>query len=89
MKTQLKSIEREKNDMKSGVFMELKTNFKHITGMWPKTAKFDNEAQRLDSWQTTAVIKSKIYGPSKRLIICEEAVQHLSAEKKKYDEYLK
>ena len=71
------------------MFAELKSDFKHITGMWPKTAKFADETQRLESWQTTTVIKNKIYGPSKRLIICEEGVQHLSAEKAKYDEFLK
>lgn len=89
MRNQLKSIAREKQELEAEVFMELKRNFKHITGMWPKTAKFETEAQRLDSWQTTAVIKQKIYGPSRRLIICEEGVQRLSAEKAKYDEFLK
>ena len=74
MKNQLKSIAREKQELKAEVFAELKSDFKHITGMWPKTAKFDNETQRLESWQTTTVIKNKIYGPSKRLIICEEGV---------------
>ena len=43
MKNQLKSIAREKQELKAEVFAELKSDFKHITGMWPKTAKFDNE----------------------------------------------
>ena len=54
--------------------MDLKEKFKHITGMWPKTAKFKNEAERFESWHTTAVINKKIYGPSKKLILCEEGV---------------
>ena len=66
----------------------LKSTFKHITGMWPKTAKFKNEDDRLQSWQTTSVIKAKVYSPSKRLIICEQGVDVLEEEKKKYDDFL-
>ena len=70
------------------MLQNLKTKFKHITGMWPKTCKFDSEADRLQSWQTTAVIKAKVYSPSKRLIICEKGVEVLEEEKKKYDDFL-
>ena len=43
-KKSLKSLEKEKNVMKSAMLDRLKHNFKHIHGMWPKTAKFENES---------------------------------------------
>ena len=56
-KKHMKTIEKEKVDLKSDVLKQFKFDFKHITGMWPKTAKFESEAERLESWQATAVIK--------------------------------
>ena len=36
----LKNIERDKQMLKNKIIQELKYNFQHINGMWPKTAKF-------------------------------------------------
>jgi hypothetical protein len=68
---QLKGLEKEMSSIEIDLLQKLKVSFKHITGMWPKTANFDTEAQRLESWQTTAVIKNKVFNPSKRLVICQ------------------
>ena len=57
--------------------------------MWPKTAKFENEAQRMDSWQTSLVVKKKIFKPSKRLVICKQGVDALFEEQNKYEEFLR
>lgn len=88
-KKSLKTLEKEKNTMKKDMIDRLKHNFKHIHGMWPKTAKFENEAQRMQSWQTTSVIKQKIFNPSKRLIICQQGCEELNQKKLEYDEFLK
>jgi len=57
IRKQLKLIEKEQVTNKHDLIMELKNSFKHITGMWPKTAKFESENERMESWQTTSVIK--------------------------------
>ena len=46
-----------KDALNDELIMRLKNNFKHIHGMWPKTAKFESEQERMESWQTTSVIK--------------------------------
>ena len=66
----MKELDKEKHDNKKELIQELKLNFKHIDGMWPKTANFENEKQMLKSWQTTSVINKRVYKPSKRLIVC-------------------
>ena len=58
--------------------MDLKHSYKHINGMWPKTAHFSSEAQRLESWQTSLVIKRQIFDPAKRLARCELGIQKLN-----------
>ena len=73
----LKNIARDQSSQKREIIQELKYNFQHINGMWPKTAKFDNQQQRLQSWQTDLVIKRKIFKPSKRLIFCEQEVEKI------------
>lgn len=73
-KKNLKSIERQKQTQKNDVIMHLKRNFKHINGMWPKTANFRDEEDRLQSWQTSLVIKKKIFKPSKRIVVCQQGV---------------
>ena len=75
--------------LKDEVIQKLKYSFKHITGMWPKTATFKSEEERLKSWQTTQVIKQRIFKPSKRLVLCELGVEDLYKEKYKYEEFLK
>ena len=67
---------------------ELKSKFKYISGMWPKTAKFESEEQRLQSWQTDSVIKQKIYQPAKALLICDEGADKLEQEQQKYASFL-
>lgn len=71
IRKQLKAIQNEMTSIEIDLLQKLKVSFKHITGMWPKTANFDTEAQRLESWQTTVVIKNKVFNPSKRLVICQ------------------
>ena len=44
MRKELKNIEKEKQLLKNEVLKHFKSNFKHIYGMWPKTANFENEA---------------------------------------------
>ena len=48
--------------------------------MWPKTAKFANDGEMMDSWQTSLVIKRKIMKPSKRLVICKQGVADMRLE---------
>lgn len=55
-----------------------------MDGMWPKTAHFESELDRLESWQATSVIKQKIFNPSKRLILCQQGVEKLMKEQQKY-----
>jgi len=68
--------------------MQLKNDFKHIHGMWPKTARFANHAQCMESVRTSFVIKKKIFTPSKRLILCQQGIQSLNIEHKKYEAFL-
>ena len=85
---QMVQLKREKKENKIELIQELKLNFKHIEGMWPKTANFENEKQMLKSWQTTSVINKKVYKPSKRLIVCQQGVNDLSAKMRQYDDFL-
>ena len=57
--------------------MSLKHNFKHINGMWPVTAHFTDENHRMESWQTSLVIKRKIFDPQKRLIQRKKGADHM------------
>ena len=42
--------------------------------MWPKTAKFVTNEDRMQSWQTDLLIKRQIFTPSKRLLVCEQGI---------------
>ena len=88
-KKQLKQLELKKVQDKNEVLMQLKLNFKHITGMWPKTAKFESEEERMLSWQTTSVIKQKIYQPSKTLLKCAQGADSLQKKEEEYEQYLR
>jgi len=46
----LKNIARQKQSKKDEVIQNLKYNFKHIQGMWPKAAKITLPEQRLHCW---------------------------------------
>lgn len=81
MRKELRAVDKEKVALKEELLQKLKYSFKHITGMWPKTASFKSEEERLLSWQTTQVIKQKVFKPSKRLVICEAGVNDLYREK--------
>jgi len=85
----LKKLEREEEKLQQKFFMGLKNDFKHINGMWPITAKFADECQRLESWQTSLVIKRKIVEPSKRLINCQKNADLLEKEQRKFSAFLK
>ena len=43
----MRQIRLKKQESKDEVMKQLKTTFQHITGMWPKTTKFEDEAERL------------------------------------------
>ena len=60
--------------------MRIKHNFQHIMGMWPKTAHFTNEQDQMESWQTSLVIKRKIFEPSKRLIQCKMGADQMEKD---------
>ena len=68
--------------------MKLKQDFKHINGMWPKTAKFQNETQQMESWQTSLVIQRVILDPSMRLINCQRGADILQSEQQKQVNFL-
>ena len=42
----------------------------------------------MQSWQTTSIIKQKIFNPSKRLIKCQKGCEELNQKKLEYDEFL-
>lgn len=88
LRKQLKANDKEKTQIKDILINELKGNFKHIAGMWPKTANFKSEEQRMASWQTSSVIKQKIFRPAKQLLICDQGAEKLEEEKLKYDDFL-
>ena len=85
---EIKNIDKQKKQ-KDAVISHLKHNFRHINGMWPKTANFTSEEDRMQSWQTSLVIKKKIFKPSKRIVVCQQGVQDLQKKHGKYDEFLK
>ena len=64
----LKRMKKDKMRLKQQVIMNMKDKFKHIYGMWPATAHFVDEHHRMEAWQTSLVIKRKIFDPSKCLI---------------------
>ena len=41
----IRQIEHDKHKQKKDIYYEMKRNFKHIEGMWPKTAKFTSDEQ--------------------------------------------
>ena len=57
--------------------------------MFIKTAKFKNEKERMESWQTDLVIQRKILRPSKRLIVCKQGVDNIKREQQKYEAFLR
>ena len=66
----LNDLENRKKLQKKDVIQDLKHNYRHINGMFPSFAKFKDDKERMESWQTDLVIKKKILRPSKRLIVC-------------------
>ena len=58
----------------------MKDKFKHIYGMWPITAHFTDETHRMEAWQTSLVIKRKIFDPAKILIDCKKGADLLQIE---------
>ena len=76
-KEKLRDLENRKKLQKKNVIQDLKHNFKHIDGMFIKTAKFKNDKERMESWQTDLVIQRKILRPSKRLIVCKQGVDNI------------
>ena len=46
----LKENLKAKKLIKEQLITELKVNFKHITGMWPKNANFESEEDRMAHW---------------------------------------
>ena len=85
----IKKNKKEKTKKKDEVIQHLKIKFKHINGMWPKTANFENEDQRMESHQTSRVINKKILKPAKRLVVCQKGIDVLQKHHNKYDAFLK
>ena len=85
----LKLITRDKQNQKKEMIRELKYQFQHIKGMWPKTAKFVTNEERMQSWQTDLLIKRQIFTPSKRLLVCEQGINEVLQKHLRYEAFLK
>lgn len=84
----LKRMKKDKMRLKQQVIMNMKDKFKHIYGMWPATAHFIDEHHRMEAWQTSLVIKRKIFDPSKCLIQCKKGADLLQIEQQKQVDFL-